>query len=122
MEAALNPVNDRKLKLGLENVCTMDAALNPTNRRKLKLGLENVCKVEEALNPTNKNKLKFGLKNICTVEAAHNHTHENRLKMKQDDFQKGRTLERVARNPLVVAGTYNTHDSMSRGSNQNLHA
>ena len=34
----------------------------------------------------------------------------------------GKTLEHVAQAPLVVAGTYNMHNSMSCGSNRNLHA
>ena len=31
-------------------------------------------------------------------------------------------LERVAQTPLVSVSTYDTHDSMSRGSNRNSHA
>ena len=37
-------------------------------------------------------------------------------KLKQDDFEQGRVLERVAQTPLVLAGTYDTHDPVSHGN------
>ena len=42
---SLNPVNKMKLKLGLENDCTVVAVPNPMTERKLKVGLENDCTV-----------------------------------------------------------------------------
>ena len=54
-----------------------------------------------ALNPANKN-LKLGFEKECTkVVAALNPANENRLKLKQDGFEQGKVLERVAQNPLV---------------------
>ena len=105
--------------LGLENDCTVVAALNPVNEFNLKLGLENNYTVVAALYPLNERKLKLGLENVCTVEAALNPANENKLKLKQDDFEQGRVLERVAQTPLVLAGTYDMHDSMSDGSRNN---
>ena len=102
--AVLNLLIERKLKLGLENDCTVVAALNPISKKKLKLGLENDCKLEAALNPVN----------------------ESRLKLNQDDFEQGRVLECVSQTPLVLAGVYDTHklaslvnNEMSHGSNEN---
>ena len=89
---------------------------------KLRLGLEHDCTVVAVLNPLNKLKLKLGLENVCTVEAALNHVNENRLKLKQDDFEQGRVLERVAQTTVVLAGTYDTHDSMTHGSERNSNA
>ena len=70
----------------------------------------------------NERKLKLGLENVCTVEAALNPSNDNRLKLKQDDFEQGRVLQRVAQTPSVLAGTYDMGDSMCRWSNRNLHA
>ena len=66
-------------------------------------------------------KLKLGFEKECTkVVAALNPVNENRLKLKQDDFEQGRVLERVAQTPLMLASTYGTHDSVSHRSNKNL--
>ena len=108
--------------LGLENDCTVVAALNPVNELKLKLGLENDCAVVAALKLTNKRKLKLGLENVCTVKAALNPANENRLKLKQGGFEQERVLEHVAQTPLVLAGTYDTHDSVDHGSNESSDA
>ena len=47
-------------------------------------------------------------------------------KLKQNDFEQERVLERVAQTPLILAGAYDTHDSMgpvnnelNHGSNEN---
>ena len=66
--------------------------------------------------------LKLGLEDVSTLEATLNPTNENRLKSKQDDFEQGRVLERVAQIPLVVAGAYDTYDSESHGMNENYDA
>ena len=110
--------------LGLEYDCTVVATLNPLNEDTLKLGLENDSTLEAMLNPTNelKLKLKLGLENVSTLEATLNPTNENRLKLKQDDSQQGRVLERIAQIPLVIAGTNNTYDSVSHGTNENSDA
>ena len=50
--------------------------------------------------------------------ATLNPANENRLKLKQDGFEIGRVLERVAQTPLVLAGTYDTHDSVSHRRNE----
>ena len=68
-------------------------------------------------------------------EVMESHKLKKTKKMKQDDFEQGRVLERVAQNPLILAGTYNTHDpvshrnavnpmndEISHGSNQNSDA
>ena len=113
----------------LKNDCTVVAALNPMIERKLKLGLENDCTVVAALNPVNEKKLKLGLENDCTVVAALNPSNESRLKLNQDNFMQGRIFERVAQTPLVLAGTYDTHDpvslvndEISHRSNENSYA
>ena len=65
-------------------------------------------------------KLKLGFEKECTtVVAALNLTNENRLKLKQDDFDQGRVLERIAQTPLVLVSTYGMHDSVSHGSRKN---
>ena len=124
LEATLNPTNELKLKLGLENDSTLEATLNPTNELKLKLGLENVSTMKATLNPTNELKLKLGLENVSMLEATLNPTNKNRLKLKlkQDDFEQGRVLERIAQIPLVKAGTYDMYDSVSHGTNKNSDA
>jgi hypothetical protein len=43
-------------------------------------------------------------------------------KLKQDDFEHRRVLERDAQTPLVLDGTCDTHDSMSRGKNTESNA
>jgi len=66
-------------------------------------------------------KLKLGFEKECTkVVAALNPVNENRLKLKQDGFEQGRVLERVAQTPLMLASTYGTHNSVSHRSNKNL--
>ena len=66
-----------------------------------------------ALNPVIERKLKLGLENDCTVEAALNPGNESRLILNQGDFGQGRVLEYVAQTPLVLAGAYDTYNSMS---------
>ena len=48
--------------------------------------------------------------------SALNPANKNKLKLKQDDFEQGRVLERVAQTPFVLAGTYDTHDPVSHGN------
>ena len=108
--------------LGLEYNCTVVATLNPLNEDTLKLGLEKDSMLEATLNPTNELKLKLGLENVSMLEATLNPTNENRLKLKQDDFEQGRVLERIAQIPLVITGTYDTYDSVSHGMNKNSDA
>ena len=108
--------------LGLEYDCTVVATLNLLNEDTLKLGLEKDSTLEATLIPVNEDMLKLGLEDVSTLEATLNPTNENRLKLKQDDFEQGRVLERVAQIPLVVAGTYDTYDSVSHGTNENYDA
>ena len=108
--------------LGLEYNCTVVATLNLLNEDTLKLGLEKDSTLEATLIPVNEDMLKLGLEDVSTLEATLNPTNENRLKSKQDDFEQGRVLERVAQIPLVVAGMYNTYDSVSHGTNENYDA
>ena len=54
-----------------------------------------------------------------TIEVMERDKLKKTEKLKQDDFEQGRVLERVAQIPLVVAGMYDTYDSESHGTNKN---
>ena len=61
-----------------------------------------------------------------TIEVMEKEKLKKMEKLKQDDFEQGRVLERVAQTPLILAGVYDTHysmgpvnDELSHGRNEN---
>ena len=61
-----------------------------------------------------------------TIEVMERDKLKKTEKLKQDDFEQGRVLDRVAQTPLILAGAYDMHDSMrpvndelSHGINEN---
>ena len=81
------------------------AALNPVNERKLKLnhkkGVEDDCMVVAVLMT---NESVLGFESDCMVVAVLNPTNESRLKLKQEEFEQVRVLERGedAQTPLAA--------------------
>ena len=61
-----------------------------------------------------------------TIEVMERDNLKKTEKLKQDYFEQGRVLDRVAQTPLILAGAYDMHDSMcpvndelSHGINEN---